>query len=164
MRVSISNRMIRFYDGDGQEVPVGTNLFTGETTAALRKLYFDYVEERGANPLLVCDAVWMLSESICGTNPGNVTLEPMGRDTRKGRGTYLIPQPIDIESPAQQKAYAKSCGICPAEHTCERNIPGKLYIVLGKLIDRGERVRFPESAYRHHIDQPDQPVAIEPLF
>jgi len=138
MRVSIANEMILFDDA-----PYGTNLFTKDTLAKLRDLYFTYAEERNVNPLRLCDAVWMLSESSCGRNPGNTTIEPLGRQQRNGRATYLIPKEVDTSDPAQQAAYASSCAVCPIEKTCEYNIPGTQYYVSGGIIIRGRRVRFP---------------------
>ncbi|HET6622491.1 MAG TPA: hypothetical protein VFG56_00995 [Candidatus Saccharimonadales bacterium] len=142
MRVSIANQMITFPDA-----PNGTNLFTDETLAALRELYYDYAVERGVDPLRLCDAVWMLSESSCGRHPGNATLEPLGRTRRNGRKTYLIPGVVDPSSPVQQSAYASACGICPIEETCQFNIPGTHYYVGGSIIIRGKRMRFPISQF-----------------
>lgn len=149
MRVSIANEMIRFSDSQGQPVPYGTNLFHPETTAALRGLYLDYAEDRNVNPLRLCDAVWMLSESSCGRHPGNTTIEPLRRKYRNGRNTYLIPKVVDVRDPAQQKAYAESCAVCPVQETCEFNIPGTQYYVGGNLIIRGRRVRFPTEQVVH---------------
>ncbi len=143
MRVSIANEMISFADSKGEPVPHGTNVFTKETLEALRGLYLNYAEERGVNPLRLCDAVWMLSESSCGRHPGNTTIEPLRRKYRNGRKTYLIPKVVDINDPAQQKAYGESCAICPIQDTCELNIPGTQYYVGGNIIVRGRRVRFP---------------------
>lgn len=145
MRVSIANEMIRFTNIDGEPLPYGTNLFTKETLAALRGLYLDYAEERNVNPLRLCDAVWMLSESSCGRHPGNTTVEPLGRKHRNGRNTYLLPKQVDTTSASQQKAYAESCAMCPIENTCELNIPGTQYYVGGNIIVRGRRLRFPLS-------------------
>jgi len=143
MRVSIANEMIRFADSNGTPPAFGTNLYTEETRSALRSLYFDYAREREVNPLRLCDAVWMLSESSCGKHPGNTTIEPLGRKIRNGRHTYLIPKVVDVNDPAQQKQYAESCAICPVQETCEYNIPGTQYYVGGNIIIRGHRVRFP---------------------
>lgn len=138
MRVSIANKMVTFPNAEP-----GTNLYTPELLATLRKLYVDYAIRKYANPLRLCDAVWMLSESSCGTHPGNVTLEPFGRDKRNGRSTILIPKQVDIEDPRQQAAYDASCRSCPLEETCEYNIPGKQYYVAGGIVIRGRRTRFP---------------------
>lgn len=149
LRVSIANEMITFGD-----VPFGTNLFTKETLATLRHLYLTYAEERGINPLRLCDAVWMLSESSCGRHPGNTTVEPLGRSTRNGRSTYLIPKIVNTDDPSQRKAYEESCHVCPIEDTCEYNIPGAPYYVGGNLIIRGRRVRFPLPVARPQEEQP----------
>ncbi len=138
MRISIANEFLTF-----PGAPKGTNLFTKETLAALRKLYFDFAADNNVNPLRLCDAVWMLSESSCGRHPGNSTLEPLGRDNRNGRSSYLIPAPVDMSNPTQQAAYASACGVCPIEKTCKHNIPGTQYYVGGNIIIRGRRLRFP---------------------
>jgi len=138
MRVSIANEMITFGDA-----PHGTNLFSPETTSALRDLYLEYAEERDVDARRLCNAVWMLSESLCGQHPGNTTIEPFGRKVRNGRSTYLIPKTVDVADPAQQKAYERSCRECPVEETCKYNIPGTQYYVGGNLIIRGNRMRFP---------------------
>jgi hypothetical protein len=138
MRISIANEFITFPDA-----PYGTNLFTKETLAALRKLYADYSAENDVSPLRLCDAVWMLSESSCGRHPGNTTLEPLGREYRNGRSTYLIPGTVNTRSLSQQAAYESSCRVCPLENTCRYNIPGTHYYVGGNVIIRGERERFP---------------------
>ncbi len=138
MRVSIANRLIEFPDA-----PHGTNLYSDEMLAMLREIYFNYCVSQGVDPLRLCDAVWLLSESSCGKHPGNVTLEPFGRENRSGRTTVLLPGAVDTSSPKQQAAYDSSCRRCPLEDTCELNIPGKHYYVGGSVIIRGKRVRFP---------------------
>lgn len=152
MRVSIANEMLSFGD-----TPFGTNLYNKELTAALRGLYMDYVSDRGIDPLRLCDAVWLLSESSCGKHPGNTTIEPLKRKVRNGRSTYLVPKEVNPHDPAQQKAYAESCAICPIETTCQFNIPGTQYYVGGNIIIRGRRMRIPLPAPRPGTE-------IEPLF
>lgn len=148
MRVSIANEMVTFGD-----VPYGTNLFTKETLSALRQLYFNYAHDNNVNALRLCDAVWMLSESSCGRHPGNTTIEPLGRKVRNGRSTYLIPKTVDMQDPAQQKAYEESCRTCPIQKTCEYNIPGTQYYVGGNIIIRGRRVRLPFPITRPQTEQ-----------
>jgi hypothetical protein len=145
LRVSIANEMIKFTDSKGDALPFGTNLYSKETLAALRGLYLNYTKDREVNPLRLCSAIWMLSESSCGRHPGNTTIEPLGRKARGGGKTYLIPKVVDINDPGQQKAYKESCGVCPVEETCEFNIPGKQYYVGRNVIIRGRRVHFPLS-------------------
>lgn len=148
MRVSIANELIKF-----PNAPYGTNLFTDVTLETLRRLYFDYAVEHGVNPLRLCDAVWMLSESSCGKHPGNRTIEPLGRDKRQGRSTYLLPGKVDENDPAQQAAYAKTCAVCPLENTCRYNIPGTHYYVGGSIIIRGERQRFRSALAKQAVQE-----------
>jgi N-glycosylase/DNA lyase len=141
MRVSIANEMLKF-----PNAKQGTNLFVPETLSALRKLYYDYAEDRGISALRLCDAVWLLSESLCGQHPGNKTIEPLGRKNREGRTTVLIPNRVIVGDPKQQQAYENSCRKCPIQDTCEFNIPGTIYYVGGYIVIRGRRVRFPIPA------------------
>jgi len=139
MRVSIANEMIKFHGVDE-----GVNLFRPETTAALRDLYTDYAERHGVSPIDVCDAVWLYSEALCGYQPGNITLEPNGRDARDGRSTLLVPLEHAPLDDAQRKAYERTCGRCAIRSTCKWNIPGKVYYVAGELVRRGRRQDYPE--------------------
>ncbi len=143
MRVSIANEMITFGDA-----PYGTDVFKKETLETLRELYYDYAQNRGVSALRLCDAVWMLSQSLCGQHPGNTTLEPLGRHNRNGRSTVLIPGEVLTQDKAQRAAYERSCGRCAIEKTCQYNIPGTPYYVGGNLIIRGPRERFPVEAER----------------
>ena len=140
MRVSIANEMIKF-----PNAPNGTNFFTEQTRATLRQVYFDYATKHNINPLRLCDAVWMLSNLLCGKTPGNITLEPHGRDNRNGRMTYLIPNLIDIRDPAQQEAYDATCRHCPIGKSCTHLVPGKQNYVGGAVFIRGKRIEFPLS-------------------
>lgn len=140
MRVSIANELITF-----PNAPDKTELFTNEVRATLRKLYFDYAKEHDVDPLRLCDAVWLLSESLCGRYPGNVTLEPLGRDNRNGRGTLLIPQIVNIHDSKQQAAYEASCRNCPIENSCVHAVPGKPTYVAGSIYIRGRKIKFPLS-------------------
>lgn len=146
MRVSVANQMMTFPDA-----PHGTNLFHDEVTDALRELYYEYLEARQEDPIELSNAVWMLSESICGKTPGNVTDEPDGRKHRQGRGTFLVPKPINPDDIQQRRDYANSCAKCPVNDTCEYNIPGKHYYVGGALIIRGKRVVFKEIPVREKL-------------
>lgn len=139
MRVSIANELITFPDA-----PHGTNLYTQETLAALRKFYYEFAVKHDVSSLDLCNAVWLLSESLCGTTPGNVTNEPLGRSERDGRKTILVPLEVNPNDPNQQRAYDASCGHCPVEQYCTYSVPGKPYYIHGGVFIRGERERFPE--------------------
>lgn len=138
LRVTIANEMVLF---PGYEE--GADLYQPEVLAVMRELYHQYAIEIGGDTLGLCNAVWMLSQSLCGINPGNVTLEPEGAKARKGRSTVLVPLDIDTNSPAQNSAYDRSCRSCPVEDTCEWNLPSKPYYVSGILSKRSRRTRFP---------------------
>lgn len=138
LRVTIANELVRF---EGyQEVE---NLFSKELLQKVRDLYYGYAQRYNVSPLRLCDAVWLLSESLCGKQPGNVTYEPNGRTNRNGRSTVLVAPELDVNNAMQREAYARSCANCPAESTCRWNIPGKIYYVQGELKRRGKRLEYP---------------------
>jgi len=138
MRVSISNELVKF-KGYGEH----EDLYSEELLSKMRDYFYEFAVEHKINVLRLADAVWLLSQSLCGNQPGNVTLEPLGSKDRTGRGTFLVAQPVDINDSRQRTMYRKTCGGCPIESTCKFNIPGKYYIVQGRLIKRGERTKFP---------------------
>jgi hypothetical protein len=141
LRVSVANELLVFEGYEEDE-----NLYSSETLRELRTLYYEYAVHHEINPLRLCDALWLLSQSSCGKHPGNITLEPDGRKNRNGRKTNLVPLPVDVNDVNQQRAYENSCRCCPIESTCRWNVPGKIYYVQGELKRRGERVRFPLPA------------------
>ena len=138
MRVSIANEMITFPTADADQ-----DLFKPETTAVLRDLYVDYARRHGVSPIDLCNAVWLYSEALCGYQPGNITLEPQGRNRRNGRKTELVPLEYRPLDDAQREAYARTCGRCALRDTCVWNIPGKPYYVHGELRRRGPRQDYP---------------------
>lgn len=134
MRVSVANEMITFPGAD-----LDQDLFKPETTAVLRDIYVDYARRHGVSPIDLCNAVWLYSEALCGYQPGNITLEPRGRNSRNGRNTELVPLEYKPLDDAQREAYARTCGRCALRDTCAWNIPGKPYYVQGELKRRGRR-------------------------
>ncbi len=147
LRVTLANEMITF---DGYED--GENLLSEELLIAMRTLYYNYAIANNISTIELCDAVWLLSESLCGIQPGNITLEPNGRKNRTGRSTVLIPKPIDLNNETQRKDFARSCGNCPVSDSCTRNFPSKPYYVGGVFYSRGERVEFPKPGQLGFID------------
>lgn len=139
LRVSAATGMIDF-----KNLPEDGNIYHDKTLAMLRNMYHDYSVTHGISQLQVCDAVWSLSSAICGTQPGNIMLEPNRADGRDGRSTLIVPQTIDIDSHEQQTAYNRSCALCPIEEQCGLNFPSKAYYVQGKMVS-SPRVRFPQN-------------------
>jgi hypothetical protein len=139
LRVTVATEMITFGN-----VPKDGDLLTSETLNNMRHLYYQYALANQVDPLILCNAVWLLSNSSCGIQPGNITFEPLGRKYRKGRKTMLVPKPIYVNDINQRRDYARSCGKCPVEGACRWNVPAKIYYIQGVLKKRGERVRFIE--------------------
>jgi len=147
LRVTLANEMITF---DGYDE--GENLLSEELLFAMRQLYHNYAVANKVSTIDLCDSVWLLSESLCGMQPGNITLEPNGRKKRQGRSTLLIPGPIDFNNETQRRDYDRSCGNCPINDTCEWNIPSKPYYIGGVVYLRGRRAAFPKPGQLGFID------------
>jgi hypothetical protein len=141
LRVTISHQMITFRD-----LPSDGNMYSDATLRVMREMYVEYSRQHDISPLEVCNAVWLLSMALCGTTPGNVTLEPDGRGKRRGRSTRLVPLEINPDDERQRWAYKKSCGSCPSSAWCVSYVPSKYYYVGGVLIVRGERIALPEPS------------------
>ncbi len=138
MRVSVANGLVSF---PGIEYPA--NVHSETLLETLRGVYYDYAERHGINPLHLCNAVWLLSEALCGQAPGNRVTEPNGRDNREGRLTKVIPEVVDPNDAGQQRRYQRTCGRCPVEKTCDLNIHGgAMYYAVGQVAVRGPRLRF----------------------
>jgi hypothetical protein len=140
MRVSIATEMLKF-DGYAED----DNLLSQEALDTARELYYRYALDHHINPLRLSDAVWLLSNALCGTQPGNITIEPEGRKNRNGRSTVFLPLEVSIDDPRQQAMYDKTCESCPVQTFCDWNVPGTIYYVLGELRRRGHRIRFPRG-------------------
>jgi len=147
LRVSAANEIITF-----ENTPESGDIYSEQTLAMLRNMYHDFSVTHGISQLDVCNAVWSLSSAICGSQPGNIMLEPGDRNKREGRSTHIIPLPIDTNSPAQIRAYERSCGLCPLEQTCQHNMPSKEYYVRGRAI-LSPRVRFESVDYGLFSDE-----------
>jgi len=139
LRVSAATGIITF-----KNLPEDGNIYHEKTLAMLRAMYHDYSVTHGTSQLPVCDAVWSLSSAICGSQPGNIMLEPQRSQGRDGRNTLILPLPIDTDDPKQQAAYNRSCELCPIESHCGLNFPSKTYYVQGKMVG-SPRVRFPQT-------------------
>lgn len=150
MRVSVETKMVQF---PGIEYPA--NVYSEKLLKTLRDVYADYAERKGISPLELCNAVWLLSEALCGQAPGNRVVEPNGRENRDGRLTKVVPEVVDQHDPSQQDRYRRTCGRCPIEKSCDLNIHGgAMYYAVGQLAVRGPRLRF----------ETDQPLFGEDFF
>ena len=143
MRVSISNLMVMFPD-----IEFPANVYSQALLKALRDAYSDYANRKGISPLRLCNAVWQLSEALCGQAPGNRVIEPNGRENRTGRLTKVVPETVNPNDEGQQRRYNRTCERCPIEGTCELNVHGgAMYYAVGQVAIRGQRLRFNQTLF-----------------
>lgn len=143
MRVSVETEIVKFV-GYAED----DNVLSDELLAILRQAFHDYAERNGIDMLRLCDAVWLLSSTLCGTQPGNTTQEPNGYNARS---TDLIALEINTDDEKQRRDYHKSCGSCPLQELCDWNVPSADYYRKGKLRRRGRRVKFPMPHYQEEL-------------
>jgi hypothetical protein len=105
-----------------------------------REVTLGYCVKHGVDPLKLCDALWLLSSTLCQWNPGNRT-RIIGQ--RSGRKTRTEPTPVYWD-PAQIAGYRRSCGSCPVESTCRWNVPAASYYIQGRIVVRGPREKSPQ--------------------
>ena len=129
-RVSLETEMVRL-----PNIPYGVNVLGDDQLLdVLRDVYLDYAEDNKVDWLELCNAVWLLSQALCGNAPGNQMEKMKGADHLGGRSTPIRSIPVDILSHKQQKAFEVTCRDCPVNQECRFHVPaGKLYYKLGQL-------------------------------
>lgn len=133
MRVSVANEIVTF---TGE--PNNGDVMSGELLAALREMTLNYARHNGVNPLRLCDALWLLSSTLCEQSPGNMTHS--GR--YQARSTYLAPVELTWNR-SQIEAFDRSCRSCPVRDTCKWDIPSGPYYRRGQLIKLRQRSEPP---------------------
>ncbi|OGM91168.1 hypothetical protein A2755_02045 [Candidatus Wolfebacteria bacterium RIFCSPHIGHO2_01_FULL_48_22] len=89
---------------------------------------------------LRCDALWILSRTLCRRHPGNNS----HHGEYKARKTELIPRKVAWDKTSQRRTYFETCGKCPVQATCEFNVPSAEYYRRGVLQKRGKREKPPD--------------------
>ncbi len=111
----------------------GKGFYTEPVLALVRELFRSYCIDHCANPLRLCDAVWMYSRLMCAKHPGNQS--DVGG--RHGRKTLLWP--VTRWTPAQTRAFERTCGVCTIRETCRWCIPSAEYYIRGRIVPRERR-------------------------
>lgn len=132
-RVVIANRLISI-EGDQP-----SSWYIPPILSEIRKLFTEFCRRHGERAVDVCDAVWLLSRTLCFEHPGNYSF--IGE--RHGRSTQVDPKPF-VWDGVRTAAYDRSCRGCPIRETCELLIPAAPYYIGGKLAPRGPRTQPPQ--------------------
>lgn len=115
--------------------------YTKPVLATVRALLHDYCAERGVDPVILCEALWIYSRIMCSEHPGNTSIVAKAR---KGRKTKITPIPRWTIS--QTQMYERTCRGCVVQDTCRHCIPSASYYVGGKVVLRGERDAPPQES------------------
>ena len=116
------------------DAPLGENLCTRETLELARSTVVEYCREHNESPVRLCDALWLLSTTICNLNPQNET-KRTGK--YKARKTEIWHPPVVWTDRNTLRDHTRSCLSCPAP--CRYNVPSGTYYVRGQLVLLGER-------------------------
>ena len=136
MRLMVANEVVRLRPDstDG-------NFLSHRLVRTLQWSFVVYCQETGVDEIALANALWLASKVLCSQAPGN----------RSSVGKYAARRTeiVDYEptwGARDLKAYAKSCGSCPLESTCQWNIPSSYYYVRGRIQRRpGGRLKPPAT-------------------
>ncbi|MBW4061401.1 hypothetical protein HJC99_02420 [Candidatus Saccharibacteria bacterium] len=134
LRVITTNQLVRFED-----IPSNGNVFCDDLLQTARGLLESYARREHVNPLRLCDALWLLSGNLCNDYPGNTASVDRKRQGRRTLTTIWEPLWNDNDL----RAYARSCGSCPIEQTCNGRVLSAEYYVGGTLKPRFPRIKPP---------------------
>lgn len=167
LRLLTSNLIIRVKDKDIEQ-SVGIDFYRPVTLRLAREVTEWYSKEYKVSPIALCDALWLLSRTLCRSNPGNSGYVYDERRKKIKRDQEEILQPhldtdyiLKFEEPIikGRKRYKglrfnenelfsanriekvrSTCGVCPVKDFCKYNISSGFYYIGGKLVP--ERLRF----------------------
>jgi len=167
LRLLTSNLIIRV-KGKSIEDTIGIDFYCADTLRLARRVTEWYCKVAKVSPIALCDALWLLSRTLCRNNPGNSgyvyderrkgikenqikLIEPYlvdgldlatNEDLIKGRKRYkgLRFDEDELFSKSKIKKIRRTCGVCPVRYFCKYNISSGFYYVGGKLVP--ERLRF----------------------
>lgn len=98
-----------------------------------REITHSFCVLEGVDETLLCDSMWLFSNTLCNQHPGNKS-EVVGE--RKGRKTKIKPFEY-VWNQTTIDTFARSCGMCPIMSSCRHQIPAAPYYIQGKLLSRG---------------------------
>ncbi|MBI2063012.1 MAG: hypothetical protein HYT61_02095 [Candidatus Yanofskybacteria bacterium] len=114
--------------------------YNKKTLSLIRELLSGYLLKYNVNPLRLCEAMWIISRTLCSQHPGNIS----NVGDYEARKTTI--KPIDITwNRSQVNSYFRTCGSCPIERTCKFNIPSAYYYITGNIVIRGTRQKPPQE-------------------
>jgi len=123
--------------------------YTAKLLKAIRDLSMWYCRHHGltsTNP--IADAVWLLSKYLCSQYPGNASTSSPLKNGANGivlRRSGKTSNKKLVWSPADVKAYYRSCGSCPIEEFCEIAIGAGQHYLDARLVLRGPRTSPPQQ-------------------
>lgn len=161
LRILVTNRIV-LVKGKSLEETIGVDFLKKSVQNLARKVTLWYCKKFRISPIALCDALWLLSRTLCRNNPGNSgyvadpqrhAMKYAGQDSLpfmndiqpthfppRGRMRYLGMRFDDRELEKMQPRFKASCHICPVEKFCKFNVTSAMCYVGGKLVP--ERLRF----------------------
>jgi len=114
--------------------------YTRPVLASVRALCEDYCRRFNVDPLILCEALWLYSRTMCDKHPGNRSIV----SKRRGRRTKV--RPVTRWTESQARTYEQSCNSCVVNGTCRWLVPSAEYYVRGRITLRGMRDSPPQQS------------------
>ncbi len=116
-------------------------IYRRDMLAEIRALLVRFCNEHDESPLEVCEAMWILSRTLCVLHPGNSAVVDR---VRHGRRTTIVMRPV-VWSIRNIRRYGRSCARCPVADTCQRCVPQAQYYIAGGIYAALRRTESPQG-------------------
>ncbi len=155
----------------------GEHLRSSEKLSApWRKLVMNYLKDRGADPLVVADALWLYSLVLCGNSPVTMVRELKPRSVKiRNKKKEVIGEKLVIGlfehsqtkeewdtvrwAAHKRQQLKQTCLACVLAVSCKYAIPSRPYYRKGRLILR-PRIRVERDYYNKVLPPPPQEETI----
>lgn len=135
LRILFSNQILKVHN-----YKPGMRFWQNGMTDEARRVLSHFINEEGKDPIILSNALWLLSRDLCDKAPGNISTVS---DVKDGRNTEVFPKEWKMTK-TRLEVYAKqTCFVCPLRDTCKISIPSAPYYVNGLIELRGERPKLP---------------------
>jgi len=109
---------------------------------AARTVTVWYVKEYQADPIQLCDALWLFSSNMCSLHTGNKS--EIG--DRNGSKTEIHPF-VHVWSHNHEQTFLDTCRYCQIRRTCNLNVPSAPYYIHRQLAFRDKKTKEPPQLF-----------------
>ena len=131
MRVSVATGIVTFKD-----MPENRDVYSKQLLAVLRDIYLDYVIRYNVDPVILANAIWLMSNTLCANNPGN----RISQEGVYAARSTILNEPSPEWTTNEISWYERTCGSCVIETLCDLNIPNGHYTRKGQIYVMRRRI------------------------